>query len=236
LEKKIMVYATESKLKPIGETPSLQELAYQAIKSSILSLSLPPGKQFSESELAESLKVSKTPVREAIQRLEREGLVRIEPRRGAFVTELSEEVISEISEIRSVLVGLASKRAAKNANEKDILVARGILKAGDEALRKGDNVKWILINEEFHAWLINLANSKQLSQVLEILDQHFTRIQSLATSVPGEIIESNIEHYAILDAIAAKDPIVASKAATDHVLHVGEQAINFYHEFKSKLS
>jgi DNA-binding GntR family transcriptional regulator len=219
-------------LKPIGETPSLQNLAYQAIKSSILSLALPPGKQLSESDLANSLKVSKTPVREALQKLEREGLVQIVPRKGVFVTEFSEREIDEISEIRSALVGLACLRACDNINEIELEKARKILEAGDIALREGNREQWLTINERFHAWLMRLADSKQLSLVIEKLDEYFIRIQAVAASVPGEIIESNKEHYAILEALEKHDPKAASKAAADHIIQVGKQAVQFYKEFR----
>lgn len=227
-----MLDSLDTILKPIGETPSLQDLAYHAIKSSILSLALPPGKQLSKSDLANSLKVSKTPVREALQRLEREGLVQIAPRKGVFVTEFSEREIDEISEIRSVLVGLACKRAFQNVNTAEFHEARKILEAGDIALQEGNREEWLTINERFHAWLMRLADSKQLSQVIEKLDEYFIRIQVVAASVPGDIIESNKEHYAILESMEKGDSVAASKAAADHIIQVGKQAVEFYKAFQ----
>ena len=212
-------------LDPILETPSLQDRAYEAIKSSILTLVLPPGTQLSESDLASQLKVSKTPVREALQRLERENLVNIIPRKGAFVTEISVTEIQEISEIRSILVGLAARRAAALVSDQDLDNARQILEAGDQALKNGDEEEWLRLNDQFHTWLLEKASNKSLLKMISILDEYFQRIQRLAASVPGEMIESNLEHYEILEAIASRDPLKADRVASGHIFNVGEQAI-----------
>jgi len=215
----------EKGLKPIQEVPSLQDLAYQAIKTSILSLAMSPGEHVSETELAEKLNVSKTPVREALQRLKRENLVRIVPRKGVFVTEISDREIEEISEIRSVLIGMAARRSVVLATEDDIRRARHILEAGDRALYQGDMEEWLQLNDQFHDWLLQVADNQSLRSILSTIDDYFHRFQYLAARVPGEIFESNTEHYTILEAIASRDPDVASQAAINHIINIGKQAI-----------
>jgi DNA-binding GntR family transcriptional regulator len=223
-------------LTPIESTPSLQDQAYRAIKASIMSLALPPETQLSESDLAAQLHVSKTPVREALQRLERENLVRIVPRIGAFVTEISSQEIQEITEIRSVLIGLAAHLAAARVVDGDIQRVRRILEAGDLALQRGDAEEWLKLNEQFHTWLIDHADNQSLKSILTNLDERFERIQRLAVSMPGEIIESNSEHYDILEAIASRDPTRAAEAANHHIRSVGEQALKMISALEDQIA
>lgn len=220
-----MDQTVEKELSPIEEVPTLQDLAYKAIKTSILTLSLAPGNQVSVSELSEKLKVSNTPVREALQRLARENLVRIVPRVGVFVTEITTSEIQEITEIRSVLVGLAARRAVENVTPEDITRAKRILEAGDLALEKNNLGEWLECNDQFHDWLLQIANNKSLRHMLSNIDDFFQRIQIMASRIPGEIFDSNSEHYAILNAIISRDPDKASEAAVNHIAHIGKQAI-----------
>lgn len=215
----------EKGISPIEDLPSLQDLAYQAIKASILTLALTPGEQISVSELSEQLKVSKSPVREALQRLEREKLVRIVPRTGVFVTEITTREIEEITEIRSVLIGLAACRAVENVTEEEIDRATRILEAGDRALNRNDLEDWLSLNDQFHDWLLQVADNLSLRHMLSEIDDYFQRIQILASHRPGEVIESNTEHYAILDAINARNSEKASKAAINHITNIGKQAV-----------
>lgn len=212
-------------LSPIENNLSLQEQAYLAIKSSILTLAFSPGTQLLESELADQLKISKTPVRDALQRLSREKFVEIIPRKGVYVTKVTVKDIKEVSEIRSSLVGLAAKRATSIVTEQDIFKARTILEEGDRALERGDDESWLQYNNQFHAWLLEHSNNQFLSNLLQGLDEYFERIQRLAASVPGELLESNKEHYAILDSISTRDPNLAEAVACKHILSIGEQAV-----------
>ncbi len=216
---------TQSVLRPLAEAPTLQDRAYEAIKACILSLAFAPGVQLSETELASQLGVSKTPVREALQRLEREDLVRIISYKGVFVTAISVRDVHEISEIRGALVGLAAEQATKTVTDDDIEQARQLLQRGDIALESGDVESWLQVNNEFHGWLLDRACNLRLRRLLANLDDQFHRIQRLAATVPGGIRESNRGHYEILDAMAARDAEAAARLARRHVLDVGERSL-----------
>jgi DNA-binding GntR family transcriptional regulator len=217
--------ASQPILNPIHNTPSLQDLAYASIKEGILTLGFLPGVQLSEAELAEQLQVSKTPVREALKRLEQEGLVHIVPRRGVFVTEISVLDIREISEVRGTLIGLAAEYAARTVSDADLEEARAILEAGDLALEQGNDEQWLKENEQFHNWLMSKADNKRLRRLLANLDEQFQRVQRLAASMPGGLVDSNQEHYDILRAISSRDPEIAASTARQHVEKVGERSI-----------
>ena len=220
-----MTVSPQSVPLPPIETPTLQDRAYEAIKTRILSLAFAPGRQLAETELASQLGISKTPVREALRRLEREDLVRVISYKGVFVTEVTARDVLELSEIRGVLVGLAAEQVTKTVTDSDIEQARQLLQQGDLALESGDVERWLQVNNEFHSWLLDRADNLRLRRLLANLDDQFHRIQRLAATVPGGIVASNRGHYGILDAMAARDAQAAARLARQHILSVGEQSL-----------
>ena len=157
--------------------------------------------------------------------MERDNLVRIVPRKGVFVTEITPRQIDEITDIRSTLISLAARRSVALVTDEDIQNARAILNAGDQALERGDMEEWLKLNDRFHDWLLQVADNQTLKSILSNIDDYFHRFQYLAARIPGEIFESNTEHYAILEAIASRDPDAAAHAASNHITNIGKQAI-----------
>ena len=128
----------------------LREVVFEALRDAIVSRILEPGERLMEVQLAEAMGVSRTPVREAIRRLELEGFVVMIPRRGAYVAQLSLKDIADAFEIRGALEGLAAGLAAERATEDDIEELGRLLVRMSECLDSGDTKKAVDMDIEFH--------------------------------------------------------------------------------------
>jgi DNA-binding GntR family transcriptional regulator len=219
------VSAPAAGLRPLQASVSLQDQAYEAIKDSILRLVFAPGTILYETELASQLGTSKTPVREALQRLAQEHWVKIIPHKGAMIGEISVTDVRELTEIRAALVALAAELTAERISEAGVEAPTRMLTEADKALATRDMELWLELNERFHNWVLASSGNDTLCQMLSHIDQQFARIQRLAAGVPGGLEESSRGHYEILTALAAHDPARAAAAARSHIVSIGEQCL-----------
>lgn len=190
----------------IKSKTSLVERAYQEIKRRILGNFYPPGLQVLEQELAEHLGVSRTPVREALIRLEREGLIEIVPRRGMHVVPIAVEDMREIYEVITVLEARAAERLAeRRPSEAELAPMIEAQAAMEEALASGDLDAWAEADEHFHRQLLVLSGNRRLAQMaLTVFDQvHRARMVTLRMRpLPRQ---SNQDHKALIEAVLAGD-------------------------------
>ncbi|HCX65345.1 MAG TPA: GntR family transcriptional regulator, partial [Eubacteriaceae bacterium] len=145
--------------------------------------------------------VSRTPVREAIRKLELEGLVIMVPRKGAYVSGLSKEDVREVLEIRAVLEGLAAQLAARYAEENDIRDLNGIVEKFVEAAHADDVVKLIQYDSDFHDVIYRASKNKKLVQLISGLKE---QVQRFRVAYFTKIRKTHIlieEHNALLAAI-----------------------------------
>ena len=201
-----------------------------AIRTGIVRGSLPPGRRLSEPELARQLGVSRTPVREAIRVLEREGLLRRVPGRGVSVVEISLDDVEEIYTIKSVLEGVAVRLACQRATDRDLERLYRYIREM-EALADGPDIgAYAGVSREFHAALIRAARSPRLSEIYRIVDTPVQRLRVYSLSQPGRPPDSVREHRAILDAIARRDPDEAESLIRSHVGGAGTTLAKVFHE------
>jgi GntR family transcriptional regulator, rspAB operon transcriptional repressor len=195
----------ESQNLPIIESRHLKDEAYRTIKSAILQLNFRPGDAVMEGKLARSLRISKTPVRNALVRLEQEGLVETRPFRGTFVTPLTVRNIREIFQVRRVLEELAMQlvlmssppgtadRLLALVDEAPAQLHAGQLEASFDAIR------------DFHEELVRLSGNEWLIKVYGTFADHLSRIRNVCGHIPGRVEKSASEHRAIVDALARGD-------------------------------
>lgn len=199
---------------------SLVDNAYAALKSAILDNTFPPGYQAAEIDVAAQLGMSRTPVHEAVIRLQEEGLVELLPRKGVLVREISAGDIREIYELTIALEGMAAEVLALqplSTTKKSILDRLETeTRAMESALKKNDLDTWAAADDRFHKALTSECGNGRLSRVAStIRDQtHRTRLLTLRLRPPPE--KSAIEHYAIIEAIRQGDAGGASKSAANH--------------------
>jgi DNA-binding GntR family transcriptional regulator len=159
-------------LSPINSPVSLEKFAYESIKGAIISFRLKPSANLVESELAHQLAISKTPVRDALLRLEKEGFIAKIPYTGYYVTNISPKSVEDIFQIRAVLEGLATRLAIPNFQEADFTKAEQIVQSHFEAAAADDILTASKLNRLFHNMLINRSNNERLIQILANIDDH----------------------------------------------------------------
>lgn len=202
--------ATEAKTSRVGD-------AYTQLKDEILSNRMPPGFQAPEPEIALRLGMSRTPVREALIRLEAEGLVELAPRRGARVLPIRAEDMQEIYEILTALESDAAAALARRMLDADALAPlSAATKDMEEALEREDRDAWAEADDRFHRTLLELHGNRRLrSFVQSISDQaHRARIATLRLrDMPKRSTE---DHRDILEALLAGNEDGARKACRAH--------------------
>lgn len=195
----------------------LREIVFATMREAIINGDFKPGQRLMEVQLAEQMGVSRTPVREAIRKLELEGLVVMVPRKGAYVAGLSSEDVKEVLEIRAVLEGLAASLAAEKASEEDIAMLKEIVDKFVTAAGEEDVVKLIHLDSDFHDVMYRASKNKKLIQLISSLREQVQRFRvAYFTKIKNtEILIA--EHNELLDAIVGGDSAKARIVAETHI-------------------
>jgi len=190
---------------------------YSDLRSELVSLQRRPGEPISETEIAHSYGVSRTPVREAILKLADEGLVDIFPQSGIFVSLIPVAALPESIVIRKSLEETAAKLAAERASPSQILGLRAIIERQREADAAGDRVAFHQADEAFHAMIAEVAGYPGIWKFIQQVKIHVDRFRLLTLPVTGRMSEVIAEHEPILEAIEAHDPERARTAMDKHI-------------------
>jgi len=209
-------------LSPLSEPPSLDKLAYEKIKEAILTFQFLPNQALVEGELASQLGISKTPVRDALMQLEKEGLVARIPYKGTYVSDINNQDMANIFQIRIVLEGLAIHLATDNLTEEDFARMEQSILDYAKALQDKDVSRSSRINGEFHNIIIQRCSNPRLVIMLHNLDDHLKRYRLLSISRGTRTDKSVPEHQKILDACRARDPHAAEEAMKQHLFSAME--------------
>lgn len=195
--------------------PALRANPYEMLKAGILDGTFEPGSPLVEVQLAEWCGVSRTPVREALTRLEQDGLIQRSDR-GYVVKARSPEEIFDIYEVRVVLEALASRTAAERHTRVDLLRLEHALNAWEKATGRSDPSEQQKRNQEFHRAVWAASHSEPLIDLLERLSLHLSRYPATTLTAPGRRESSLEEHRQLLDAIRGRDADGAAELATSH--------------------
>ncbi|HEY7432113.1 MAG TPA: GntR family transcriptional regulator [Streptosporangiaceae bacterium] len=198
---------------------------YEELKNAIVELRLPPGEPLREASLADRLGVSKTPIREALTRLEREGLVETTSFKGAVVTGYSRQDLIEIYELRELLENLAVRAAAESMDTAGRAQLTRIGRESRKLARGGDTAKLTLLLSEFDALVFAQVHNRRIRALIENLQAHLTRIGQLTTVIPGRILASVDEHDKIIEAIGAHDADQAERYMSEHIRSVRDDQL-----------
>lgn len=204
-----------------ARAPSAVDLAYQAIKSDILANRLRPGDPVPVEKYVRDLRLSRTPVREATLRLEREGLIDIRARLGTFVSYLDLRNIRDMYRVRRLLEGEAAREAALRAPVEEIEELRRELAAFPET-GEMDTRGMSETGKRVHQLIVEHCGNEVLRSLILSLQDHFTRFRSLSIQIPEKILSSHREHLAILDSLIARDPERASALIHEHFDHASQ--------------
>ncbi|HWQ88654.1 MAG TPA: GntR family transcriptional regulator [Desulfitobacteriaceae bacterium] len=194
----------------------LREIVFESMRDAIISGVLKPGERLMEIQLAEEMGVSRTPVREAIRKLELEAFVIMIPRKGAYVAGVSHKDVADVFEIRAALEGLAAGLAAERITDNEIEQMERVLifSEGEE----NDLAKIVAQDTEFHDLLYKASHNNRLQQILANLQEQIQRFRATSLAVPGRVLEAVKEHRAIVEALADHNSELAQELMTAHIV------------------
>ena len=192
-------------MKPIAQPKSFTELAADRIRDAIRNGDLALGDQMSEVALANAMKISKTPVREALARLQTEGLVTIVPRRGTFVFVLTGKQVGEISELRRALEGTALRFAFKQNREAFVAGLARVVDRMTAAREKDDVRGYLRLDGEFHEQFFRYCDNAYLAEAYRPIADKVAALRTHLASLPTHTQKSYSEHAQIARAVAEND-------------------------------
>lgn len=200
-----------------GSRESLTDAAYRVLKDQIIRLELPPGQRIVEDEVAMSLGMSRTPLREALVRLEKEGLVETLPRQGVRVSLLSKRDIREINAVLSCLEEEAAKTlASRHPGPDEMAQIDAAVAAMDAFLEKDDLAGWADADYRFHRLLVDLCGNRQLAAVAISFLEKAHRFRLMTAPLRKRPVYSNVNHAAVVEAIRRGDAETAMEIHRTH--------------------
>lgn len=195
----------------------LREIVYEELKMQILKGQIVPGTRMMEVEMAEEMGVSRTPIREAIRKLEKEGLVTIEPRKGAYASQISTKDMVDILEVRQNMEGLAAFYAAMRMNDEQKRKLAEISEAYNKAVIENNTPDMIKYDTAFHHLVVEGSGNKMLVNMVEQLQELVLRFRYIYYDDFKRAEKMPREHKVIYDAIVNGDTEKARRAADVHI-------------------
>lgn len=195
----------------------LRDVVFNTLRNAILKGELEPGERLMEIKLAEKLGVSRTPIREAIRKLELEGLVVMTPRKSAEVARITEEDLTDVLEVRRVLEELAIDLSCQNITDDIIAELEDNLVRFKAAVKKNDITEIATMDVEFHETIYRSTGNKRLIQILNNLREQMYRYR--LEYIKDKQTRDNlvIEHRGIIDALKNRDNVNGKKAILNHI-------------------
>ncbi|HAS72817.1 MAG TPA: GntR family transcriptional regulator [Clostridiales bacterium UBA8960] len=197
--------------KPLGE------VVFEYLRNAILAGELKPGERLMEVTIADQLGVSRTPVREAIRKLEKESFVIMIPRKGAYVADLTKKDIMEVLEIRKELEGFAASLAAERMTLEERETLGRVVERFNESLISMDKKSMIESDNEFHSSIFEATKNQRLINIIYDLHDQFQRFRLIYFNEFNNYKEIQASHNRIFDAIIKQDAATARLEAENHV-------------------
>jgi DNA-binding GntR family transcriptional regulator len=209
-------------LPSLTDVATLPNRVYLILEEAILQGKIKQGDRLIEEELAGKLGISRAPIREALRMMQKEGLIVISPRKGAFVNSISPEDIAEIYEVSSALEGLAVKLFCTRCTEEELASLRQLYADMEEQVKKADMVQYRKLNRKFHEALIQGSRNKRIKEICGVLQKQISWFQNMNLTLQSRMGVSLQEHRQIIAAFLAKDPEAAGQAASEHITQAAQ--------------
>jgi DNA-binding GntR family transcriptional regulator len=218
-------------IKPIDVNFVLKDKVYEGLKSAILSMNVyadPDETRLDERQLSEEFGVSRTPVREAITRLEQEGFVKVIPRRGAFVVRKTKAEILEMITVWAALESMAARLITERASDREIASLRKMFATFDNNRVQATIDEYSESNIEFHQAILSMSKCELLNQMAENLLAHMRWIRMRTIAEDDRASRSIIDHMNIIEALEQRDAELAERLVREHTFglaaHVDKHA------------
>jgi GntR family transcriptional regulator, rspAB operon transcriptional repressor len=213
-----------------GKRGSKSGLVYEALRSNIISLLLPPGAQIDKLEVCDRLGVSRQPVSEALARLAEERLVTVEPQKGTYVTRIRMSDVTEAAFVREALEVATVRRVAADIDEETLDRLKLCVEYQSAAAAADDHEEFYTLDVRFHSTLFTRLAFPRVAEVVESARSQTERIRRLLLPTPRRNPDTIVEHKAILAALVARDPERAARAMHQHLGNV----LNQLHKFAAE--
>lgn len=204
----------------------LRELVFESLREAIILGRLKPGERLMEVQLAEEMGVSRTPVREAIRKLELDGFVVMVPRKGAYVAGITIKDIVDVFEVRAALEGMAAGLAAERITDEELdQLERALVQIGE--FQTGDNINAVVQGDtEFHSLIYQGSRNQCLVQIITHLQEQIQRFRMTSLSQPGRSKYALDEHKKIVEAISDRNVELAQSLAREHIENAEQSLLN----------
>jgi DNA-binding GntR family transcriptional regulator len=212
---------TRLNLKPIEASFSLKDHIYRVLKEGITSMNLYADDaelRLDERRLSEQLGISRTPLREALARLEQEGFVEILPRRGVYIRRKSLEEILEMITVWAALEAMAARLATKHAADEEIASLRAMVAAYNPDAARAHLDEYSEANLQFHQRILELSKCRLLKDIADGLFIHMRVIRNRAMAERDRVQRSVVDHIEIIKAIETRQPDLAGRLVREHTL------------------
>lgn len=204
----------------------LREIVFETLRDAIITGKLGPGERLMEIQLAEEMGVSRTPVREAIRKLELEGFVVMVPRKGAYVAGVSIKDIADVFEVRAALEGLAASLAAERITEDELdRLERSIVSINEVSDGKNIN-KAVESDIDFHDMLYQASRNQKLITIITNLKEQLQRYRATSLAEEGRTKDAVDEHKQIVEALSERNGELAGELARQHIENAENVMLN----------
>ena len=208
---------TTSLFQPMMESRPIREIAYEVLKHAIITGEIPAGERIVETDYAERLHISRTPLREALRKLERDGLVEYVLRRGVVVRAFTIADVEEIYTIRNALEMLTLPAIIRNATAEDVASLKERLREMDEVMAHGDIETLSPMARAFHSQLTALCRQNRILRVIEGQDEFITRFSAMAIRQENRRSQAHEEHYKLVEYVEKRDLEHLEKLMRKHI-------------------
>lgn len=196
---------------------SLTERAYAEIRHRVITLGFRPGEFLNESLICAALGIGRTPVHEALHRLQVEGLVQIVPRKGVLIRTDSLNDVIALIETRMLVEPAGMALAAQRAQSHHLRTLQTLLKKSRRAIKDSDRAGYMALDSKFHNEIVRATDNSVLADVMRMLHQRASRIWHLQVWTDADLQVTQVEHEAIFEALKSGDAEAASAAARAHL-------------------
>jgi DNA-binding GntR family transcriptional regulator len=215
---------------PLASPASLKRQAYTALKSAIAAMDVYRSRaeiRLDERRLAQDFGISRTPVREAMAQLEREGFVRSEPRRGVYVVRKSKREVIELITVWAALESMAARLITEHASDQEIASLRQMFATFDDGAVRAHLDEYSQLNIEFHQTIIRMSGNAALINVAENLFTHMRMIRRKTIGEKDRADRSIRDHMSIIEALEARDTLRAETLVREHALGLAEHVAKY---------
>jgi DNA-binding GntR family transcriptional regulator len=210
-----------AKLKPIAANFTLKDHIYEVLRDAIMEMNIyaeGADLRLDERRVAEQLGISRTPVREALAKLQQEGFVEIQPRKGVFVRRKSLEEVLEMIVVWAALESMAARLVTENASKAELAALRKLGAKHSQDSARADIAEYSEANIKFHQRILELSQCSMLKSLADGLFQHMYAVRRRAMGEGDRANRSVVDHMSIIEALESRDADLAARMVREHTM------------------